>query len=142
MKKNKSLSLFSVSFSKGFVAPNIPIATFKHEDMQLNFLLDTGSDSNSIDVNVLDKLNYNEAKDNTITHLTGVGGTQEVKSCSLTFKCQDEEYTADFLITDFSEPFANIYEAHGIQLHGILGSKFLKENNIILDFKNLAAYNR
>ena len=68
MKKNKSLSLFSVSFSKGFVAPNIPIATFKHEDMQLNFLLDTGSDSNSIDVNVLDKLNYNEAKDNTITH--------------------------------------------------------------------------
>lgn len=142
MTNNKSISLFSVSFKKGFVAPNIPIATVKHEDLELNFILDTGSDRNSIDSNIVDKLLTGEAKDKTAIKLTGVGGHQEVKSCSLEFQCGDKSYKADFLITDFKEPFSAIYEEHGIQLHGIIGSQFLKENNVVLDFQNLAAYSR
>ena len=66
--KDKSSLFFSVSFSKGFVAPNIPIATFKHGDVILNFLLDSGADRNSIDSRMLDKLQHSAAEDNsTIT---------------------------------------------------------------------------
>lgn len=141
-KQNNSSLFFSVSFSKGFVAPNIPIATFKHGDMILNFLLDSGADRNSIDSRMLDSLQHTAAEDNSTITLTGVGGTVDVKNCSLTFKTmeEDKEYTADFLIADLQEPFDQLFQAHGIQLHGILGSKFMRKHHIILDFQNLAAY--
>lgn len=140
--KDKSSLFFSVSFSKGFVAPNIPIATFKHGDVILNFLLDSGADRNSIDSRMLDKLQHSAAEDNSTITLTGVGGTVEVKNCSLSFKTigEDKEYTADFLIADLQQPFDQLFEAHGIQLHGILGSKFMRKYHIVLDFQNLAAY--
>ena len=124
MEKNKSFSLLSISFKKGFVSPNLPIATFYQGKTRLNFLLDTGSDQNSIDKSVLDRINYVKF-DSGITHLTGVGGTQTVESCKITFNHENKEFTADFLITDFKEAFGQMEDAHGIQLHGLIGSNFL-----------------
>ena len=140
MNNKNAYSYFQASFSKGFVAPNLPIITVKHGDIPLTFLIDTGSDDNVIDSNIVDKLETTAPKRLMHTHLTGIGGTFEVQACNLSFVCQDEEYNADFLIRDFSDTFPVIFEAHAIQLHGMLGSKFLKENHIVLDFQNLSAY--
>ena len=142
MNKNNSVSFFQASFSKGFIAPELPIITVQQGDIHLNLIIDTGSDNNVIDSNIIDKLEYTDAKDTVPTHLTGVGGTYEVKACNLTFTCQNEKYSADFLINDFRDSFLRIFEAHAIQLHGMIGSKFLRDNNIVLDFQNLAAYSR
>ena len=141
-RKDRSSLFFSVSFSKGFVAPNIPIATFKHGDLILNFLLDSGADRNSIDSRMLGKIRHSMAEDDTTVTLTGVGGTVDVKNCSLTFRTigEDKEYKADFLIADLKEPFDQLYETHGIQLHGIIGSQFMRKHHVVLDFQNLAAY--
>lgn len=144
MNKNKSLSCFIVSFKQGFVSPNIPIASFHQEEKDLNFLLDTGSDKNVIDETALQQFEHKmlEPDENSTTHLSGVGGTKEVSTCNLSFTCGDEQYTADFLVTDLKEAFGLVKRDHGITIHGILGSAFLRENKVVLDFNSLAAYNK
>ena len=139
MTKNNKAFL-AVSFSKGFVSPNIPIATFQQGDMELNFIIDTGSDNNIIDSNVLPNLKYEENEHRM--QLTGLGGSQEVKMCDITFSFEGESFTAPFLISDMKEAFTIIRKCHAIPIHGMLGSKFLMENNLILDFNKMVAYNK
>ena len=140
-KKNNNLSLFTVSFKQGFVSPNVPIATFYQDGKKLNFLLDSGSENNVIDKNALTSINH-RILEGVSTTLTGVGGTSDTEICELTFKCDNEEYTEEFLVTDLSQAFGMIEDCHSIILHGIIGSTFLRKNNIVLDFKNLAAYSK
>jgi len=142
-KKKNNISLFTVSFKQGFVSPNIPIATFRQGDKKINFLLDTGSDNNVIDAAALKEFKHTKVEEGApVNNLTGVGGTQQVSMCSLSFSCDNEEYTQEFLVTDMKHAFDMIENDHCIKIHGILGSVFLRENNVVLDFQNLAAYSR
>lgn len=141
MNKSKSNSFLAISFSQGFLSPNIPIATLTQGDKELNFIIDTGSDRNVIDCSALEELEYQKDENNKM-HLTGLGGTQEVEICKLTFTCDGKEYTSEFLVSDLKEAFDSIKKAHAIPIHGMLGSVFLRENNLILDFNNLVLYNK
>lgn len=142
MDNNKNISLFAVSFKQGFVSPNIPIATFHQGDKDITFILDSGSDNNVIDSEAVKGFVHKKVESNDAIHLSGVGGSKDTEKCSLSFECEEETYTTDFLITDIKDAFELIKKEHGFTLHGILGSNFLREHNIILDFKNLAAYNK
>lgn len=138
---NKNKSFLSFSFSKGFTSPNLPIATFYQGDKELNFIIDTGSDDNIINSSVLKDIKYEEVEHNGT--LAGVGGVFEVKACKLSFQLDGENFTAKFIVSDhLQEAFDNIRKAHAIPLHGMLGSKFLMSNNIVLDFNNMVAYNK
>lgn len=143
METTNNIALFSVSFKQGFVSPKVPIATFHQGDKRLNFLLDTGSDRNVIDINILNSIVHTpikiEGQKNT---LTGLGGKQEVGLHSITFSCENEDYTANFLAADLKEAFGIIEDDHSICLHGIIGSAFLREHNIVLDFTTLTAYSK
>ena len=141
MNKDNNISLFAVSFKQGFVSPNVPIATFYQNGKKLNFLLDSGSDKNVIDKSILPSITHEIVK-GECTCLTGVGGVTKVETCRVTFSIEKEEYTEDFLIADLTESFGMIENDHSITLHGIIGSSFLRKNNVVLDFKNLAAYSR
>lgn len=141
MKNKNNTSLLSISFSKGFTSPNIPIATFYQGKKELNFIIDTGSDDNVISREALEGIEYQK-----IEHagtLAGVGGVFEVEACNISFRYDDDVFTAKFLISDhLKDAFDNIRKAHAIPLHGMLGSTFLLKNKVILDFKTLSAYNR
>ena len=140
-KQTKHNSFLSFSFSKGFTSPNVPIATFYQGDKELNFIIDTGSDDNVINREALKDLKY-EKLDHAGT-LAGVGGVFEVEACSISFQHEGENFTAKFLISDHLQAaFDDIRKAHAIPLHGMLGSRFLMSNNIVLDFNNLMAYNK
>lgn len=141
MKKNNTISLFAVSFKQGFVSPKIPIATFYQGDKKLNFLLDSGSDKNVVDQKTLDSIEHEIISEGT-TSLSGVGGVTKVDTCRVKFKCDDEEYTEDFLVADLSEAFGMIENDHCITIHGIIGSTFLRQNNVVMDFQNLVAYSK
>jgi predicted aspartyl protease len=144
MNKNNNISLFAVSFSQGFTSPNIPIASFQQGDKDIVFLLDTGSDNNVINKSALEYIDhqmYETPEDQKMT-LSGVNGTTEVGHCSIQFGNEEENYKADFMIADLDEAFNVIKKGHCITIHGILGSKFLRTHNVVLDFKNLAAYSK
>lgn len=142
MTKKHGVSLLAVSFKGGFTSPNIPIATFYQGDKEIIFLLDSGSDRNVINEDALKLFDHTlkEKDASSVTHLSGVGGSQEVETCTMSFGTEDSKYTTDFLVTDLSPAFDGIRKEHCIQIHGILGSTFLKEHHIILDYKNLSAY--
>ena len=142
MRKNKNISLFAVSFRQGFISPNIPIATFNQGDKEITFLLDTGSDNNVINKGALDYVEHTMIEGGDKTTLSGVNGTTEVEHCSIKFTCEDENYEANFLVADLDEAFGTIRKGHCITIHGILGSKFLRSHNIVLDFQNLSAYSK
>ena len=141
MKTNKNKSLLSFSFSQGFTSPNIPIATFKQGDKELNFIIDTGSDDNVINRESLKEIEHEMVEHNGT--LAGVGGVFNVEACNITFQHEGDTFTTKFLIADhLQQAFDDIRRAHAIPLHGMLGSKFLMQNNIVLDFNNMVAYNK
>ena len=137
---NNNKTFLSLSFSKGFTCPNIPIVTFTQGDKELNFILDTGSDDNVINRSALDYIDHEMIEhDGT---LAGVGGVFKVEACNIPFQYEGENFVAKFLIADhLQQAFDDIRKAHAIPLHGLIGSKFLYNNNIVLDFNNLTAYN-
>lgn len=141
MNKKNNKSLLAFSFAKGFTSPNLPITTFYQEDKELNFVIDTGSDSNVINKEVLQTIKFEK-----VGHcgtLAGVGGVFEVEACNISFQHEEENFTAKFIISNhLQQAFDDIRKAHGIVLHGMLGSKFLMENKIVLDFNNMVAYNK
>jgi len=142
MTKKQGVSLLAVSFRPGFTSPKIPIAIFNQEDKDFVLLLDSGSDRNVINKDALSLFNHTikEKDEDSITHLSGVGGSQEVETCVIPFSCGEDKFEADFLVTDLSQAFNGIKKEHCIQIHGILGSTILQEHNIVLDYKNLVAY--
>ena len=141
MKTKNSKSLLSFSFSQGFTSPNVPIATFHQGDKELNFIIDTGSDDNVINKEALKDIEYE-----MIEHegtLAGIGGVFNVQACKISFQHDEDKFSAKFLISDhLQQAFDNIRKAHAIPLHGMLGSEFLMQNNLVLDFTNMAAYNK
>lgn len=139
-KTDNHYNLLAFSFSQGFNSPNIPIASFHQGDTELNFIIDTGSDLNLIDADAIKKLEYKMLPDKA--NLTGIGGTQVVERCEISFSNDTDSFTTEFLISDIKESFKIIKTFHAIQLHGMLGALFLKENNLVLDFKNFAAYTK
>ena len=141
MNKKNNISLFTVSFKQGFIPPRIPIATFYQDGKKLNFLLDSGSDKNVLDSRILKEVKYEEVEGGNV-NLTGVGGVTQVNTCKVAFTCDTKEYTEEFLITDLSEAFGLIEQEHCITLHGIIGSTFMRKNNIVMDFQNLVAYTK
>ena len=140
---NHNKSFIAISFASGFTSPNIPIVTFYQGDKQLNFIIDSGSDNNVIDASILPKLEYEKIENKDNIHLTGLNGSQAVQICRVPFRAGDEDYTEEFLVSDtLAESFKILYRTHAIPLHGMIGSKFLRKNNIILDFVNMIAYNK
>ena len=132
MNKKNNISLFTVSFKQGFIPPRIPIATFYQEGKKLNFLLDSGSDKNVLDSRILKEVKYENVEGESV-NLTGVGGVTQVNTCKVAFTCDTKEYTEEFLITDLSEAFGLIEQEHCITLHGIIGSTFMRKNNIVME---------
>ena len=59
---------------------------------------------------------------------------------TVTYKSQ--KFIDRFYISDLDEAFRAIKAETGVQIHGILGSKFFVKYKYVLDFKDLIAYIR
>lgn len=145
MKKDKNtISCFSVSFRKGFQSPNIPLATFYQGDKELIFLLDTGSENNVTNRRTLRSIEHTVIDNGEETHtLSGVGGTEDVSRCTITFSCDGETYTAPFLVSSSMDAALDMIKREcGIVIDGILGSVFLRDNHVVLDYTTMTAYSK
>lgn len=142
MDKNNNTSFIAVSFKQGFISPNIPIATFSQGDKDIVFLLDTGSDNNVVNKGALDYVEHAMIEGDGTTTLSGVNGTTKVEHCSIKFSCGDDTFKVDFLVADLNEAFSTIRKDHCITIHGILGSNFLRNHKMVLDFNDLTAYSK
>lgn len=130
-----------ISFKAGFDLTDLPVVTFHQGDKRFNFLLDTGSNCNIIDKNILSEIKSKPVQSNDT--LFGLEGHKTaVDKCEITLYFNDKGYTYDYIINDMSEPFGHLKADNGVTLHGILGSRFFNKFKYVLDFEKLIAYSK
>ena len=130
-----------MSFREAMDLTELPIITFYNNNKKLNFLLDTGSDLSHINKSLLPSLKYKEIDENR--NIISVGGnTQSLGCCDMTVTYKNKKFIDRFYISDLDEAFGVIKAETGVQIHGILGSKFFAKYKYILDFESLIAYSK
>lgn len=143
MKDNKSISLLAVSFRQGFIPPKLPIVTFQQGDKDITFLIDSGSNQNVINKEALEFIEHEVIQTKDKLTLSGLNATPtEVSLCSIKFQNDGKEYKQNFLVADLSDPMKGIKDAHGLIVYGMLGSPFLEEYKVILDYDQMIAYSK
>lgn len=130
-----------MSFKQGFDLTELPVVTFYQGTKKFNFLLDTGSNSNTIDSNILDQVEHTPVEANS--SVFGMEGKQQtVPVCNIVLTYKDTNYDYQYLICDMKEAFSMIKQDTGVTLHGILGAKFFNTYRYVLDFAELIAYSK
>lgn len=131
----------TMSFREAMDLTELPIITFYNNNKKLNFLLDTGSDLSHINKSLLPSLKYKEIDESR--NIISVGGnTQSLGCCDMTVTYKNQKFIDRFYISDLDEAFGVIKAETGVQIHGILGSKFFVKYKYILDFESLIAYSK
>lgn len=131
----------NMSFREAMDLVELPVVTFYNKDTKLNFLLDTGSDLSYINKSILPSLKYKEV--NESRNIISVGGnSQTLGCCDMTVTYRNQKFIDRFYISDLDEAFRAIKAETGVQIHGILGSKFFAKYKYILDFESLVAYSK
>ena len=134
-KRNNS----KISFKEAMDLTELPVVTFYNGDKKLNFLLDTGSNVSHINSSIINLLDH--TKTNQKTDTIGMEGNKVSNDiCKMTIYYRNQKFEEDFIISDLNDAFDVIKQEDGVQIHGILGSKFFEKYKYILDFKELAAY--
>ena len=130
-----------ISFKESMDLVDLPIITFYSNDTKINFLLDTGSDSSYINKSMLENLKY--TKTNKKNYVIGIeGNSVESFTCNIDILYKDKIFTEEFSICDLDRAFTTVKQETGVQIHGILGSKFFKKYRYIIDFNELMAYTK
>lgn len=132
-----------ISFKESMDLMELPIITLRHKGVKLNFLLDTGSNDSFISSSAFDLLGV-EGTD----YSTGIAGHEGVielvsKKININLRYKKYKYAAELIVSPtLDKSFAALKEHNGVQIHGLLGTKFLEEHEYILDFAELVARNK
>ena len=131
----------SISFKQGFDLTDLPVITLYQGEKKFNFILDTGSTHSVINRDVLKQLEYNERPGHG--ELVGMEGNPVKTSvCDITFSYKDIQFSYTYMVNDLSAVFETIKRNSGVNLHGVIGSRFFNEYKYVLDFDELIAYSK
>lgn len=134
-KKNNS----KISFKESMDLTELPVVTFYNGDNKLNFLLDTGSNFSHINSSIITLLEH--TKTDKKTDLIGMEGNKVSSSiCNMSISYKNQKFEEEFIISDLNGAFNIIKQEDGVQIHGILGSRFFEKYKYVLDFNELIAY--
>lgn len=133
-----------MSFKEALDLAELPVITFRNNNVKLNFLLDTGATLSIIDNNLLESnkdIKYIE-RDIKGTIYGMEGNTQEVGYINMDISYNSNTYNEDFQILDMSEPFNKLKEETGVTVVGILSSSFFAKYKYVLDYNEMVAYSK
>lgn len=129
----------TVSFQEAMDLVDLPIITVQNNNTKINLLLDTGSNSSYISPGILNLLKYDEI-DLTNTTVGFGGASTHSKGCNMKIKYKKLTFEDTFIIMQSDDVFTAIKQECGVQVHGILGSKFFDRYSYVIDFSDLTAY--
>ena len=101
--------------------------------------MDTGSNLSYINSSVLPLLDH-EIIDRKSSVVGFEGNEVSTGSCKITATYKRKKFEEEFSMADLDAAFKVIKQESGVQLHGILGSRFFEKYKYVIDFKNLIAY--
>ena len=134
-KRNNS----KISFKEAMDLVELPVVTFYNGDTKLNFLLDTGSNVSYINSSIIPLL-VHEKTDKEMNTIGIEGNKVSNQFCKMSVAYKNQVFEEEFSIADLDEAFGVVKQESGVQIHGILGSKFFERYKYVLDFKELTAY--
>ena len=134
-KRNNS----KISFKEAMDLVELPVVTFYNVDTKLNFLLDTGSNVSYINSSIIPLL-VHEKTDKEMNTIGIEGNKVSNQFCKMSVTYKNQVFEEEFSIADLDEAFGVVKQESGVQIHGILGSKFFERYKYVLDFKELTAY--
>lgn len=135
----------SISFKNTFSLAKLPVATFfiedknTHQQVPINFLLDSGSTDNIINEKILEKIDFSDLNSSINTY--GVDGIRSTNNrVSFKFYHKNKEYFEEFTAKNTSNIFNYIEDITTVKIDGILGSCFFKKYKYILDYHLFSMY--
>ena len=128
MEHNLSFSISKVQ---------LPLIIVKVKEKYICFILDTGSTCSLIDSTVVEY--FKDIVEPLGDYcISGIEGTKhKVDIVALPFNFEGQIYKPKFCVRPLLDAFKSIEEENGIQVHGLLGTDFLLENQWIVDFRTL-----
>lgn len=130
-----------ISFREAMDLVELPVITFYNGDRKINFLLDTGSNISYLNKSVVSSLVVESTGEES--NIIGIEGNKvNCKICKMIIRRKNQEFEEEFSIADLDKAFRIVREESGVQIHGILGSRFFEKYKYTLDFKDYIAYVR
>lgn len=130
-----------ISFREAMDLVELPVITFYNGDRKINFLLDTGSNISYLNKSVVSSLVVESTGEES--NIIGIEGNKvNCKICKMIIRRKNQEFEEEFSIADLDKAFRIVREESGVQIHGILGSRFFEKYKYVLDFKDYIAYVR
>ena len=126
-----------MDLSYGICKTKLPIILVEIEDKYLCVILDTGSTCSLIDSSVVEY--FKDIVEPVGDYcISGIEGTKhKVDMITLPFNFEGQVYKPRFCVRPLLDAFKSIEDESGIQVHGLLGTDFLLENQWIVDFRTL-----
>ena len=126
-----------MDLSYGICKTKLPIILVEIEDKYLCFILDTGSTCSLIDSSVVEY--FKDIVEPVGDYcISGIEGTKHKGDMiTLPFNFEGQVYKPRFCVRPLLDAFKSIEDESGIQVHGLLGTDFLLENQWIVDFRTL-----
>lgn len=140
-KKNKPASTVPMKIQLPGNLPIMSLATSNGE--VLNFIIDSGSNISHICAEHFENLSAELIGTYKNGEVAGLGANNVgITMCKATLKdVLGHKYEVNLSISNqFSAVAKTIENNTGVQIHGLLGTDFLKEYNYIIDFKSLKVY--
>lgn len=129
----------SVSFKESLQLTGLPIITLMSNNRNFNFLLDSGSKFNVINLSELKFTEHKMLEDNHYAH--GIDGNMtECKCCDINLNYNNLKFNQTFDVIELDKAFNIIKNNSGVTIHGILGNDFFIKYKYVLDFENLKFY--
>lgn len=125
----------------GLNSTRLPIIIVDIKGEHLCFILDTGSTCSLIDSTVVEYFK-DIVEPVGDYYISGIEGTKhKVDMVTLPFNFEGQLYKPKFCVKPLLDAFSGIEKESGIQVHGLLGTDFLLENQWIINFKELNIHN-
>lgn len=130
-----------ISFREAMDLAELPVITFYNGDRKINFLLDTGSNISYLNKSIVSSLVVESTGEES--NIIGIEGNKvNCKICKMIIRRKNQEFEEEFSIANLDKAFRIVKEESGVQIHGILGSRFFEKYKYVLDFKDYIAYVR
>lgn len=130
-----------ISFREAMDLAELPVITFYNSDKKINFLLDTGSNISYLNESIVSSLVTESTGEES--NIIGIEGNKvNCKICKMIIRRKNQEFEEEFSIADLDKAFSIVKKESGVQIHGILGSRFFEKYKYVLDFKDYIAYVR
>lgn len=140
---NKKEKRDEISIKEAMDLAQIPVVTFQEGDTKLNFLLDSGSTHSYISKSCAKLLVGTPIDIEGFEYTTSIGTDTVSKMIETVLEYKDLKFNTNLLVNDsLDSSFSNVKENCGVQLHGILGSDFLRKHKYVIDFSELIVYHK